>query len=489
MATTKAFLCGFLHEMRVLRRERVLLLAYLAFLGLVAFVLVAEERRVDFKGKLAEVAELEESQRLDGLRKKLREIQSDLAQGKKPSELPPYRDPRNAAYMGGGPAVRVAILPSAPLAVIAVGVSDLLPSILRPTSGSKETFLYVDEIENPSNLSSCPLDLNFVIVVVFPLMVLIFVFNLLSNEVEAGTFAMTLASAGDPEATLLGKFVARALMPILVSMLLMTVLIGTLVGFQQILSWGMLEFLGMVFLYGGFWAALAAAVDVRVQGSSTSALVLFGLWVILTLLLPASINSLAEWLYPAPGREAMVLAARVASTDTDRSKDANLAHYLDEHQDAANSMMQGKIDDATLQRLVLQDAAFEKVEAVIREHGDQLKRQNEFSDILGYLSPAILVYRGMASVAGSDELRYSKFMQDIDTFHLGWREFFLGRARAGQMLRIEDYDQLPRFKPVFSNDLNEPRLLYWLVGVAVPEMLLLLWAWRGLGSRCRLSNR
>lgn len=65
-----------------------------------------------------------------------------LEKGDVHEDLPPYRDPRNAVFVGsnGGQA---AFLKPEPLALVAVGLSDIFPQLLKVTTASKDTFLFL----------------------------------------------------------------------------------------------------------------------------------------------------------------------------------------------------------------------------------------------------------------------------------------------------------------------------------------------------------
>ncbi|MGD9657666.1 MAG: DUF3526 domain-containing protein, partial [Methylocystis sp.] len=175
----------------------------------------------------------------------------------------------------------------------------------------------------------------------------------------------------------------------------------------------------------------------------------------------------------------MVLAARAASTDADRARDASLARYADEHRGGGRPA--GGAPELTLRRLATQEAAFHRVETIVAAHDAQLARQRDMADRLGYLSPAYLTYQAMADIAGSGETRYRAFLDRIRAFHLDWREFFLSRARAGASLTAQDYAAMPKFTQADEElmarapaGLGGP-----LIGVALPMLILATFAWRG----------
>ena len=204
----------------MMRRDGAIWFALLALAGVALFALAmgAVARRGADRRRSPAPAPTRRSASTN-LQKTLAQLQQGETQGKPAPEPPPYRDPRNAAFMGGGPAAAVAALAPAPLALVATGQSDLLPPAVRVTTGSKDSFLFADEIDNPANLMSGATDLAFVVVFVYPLVVLAMAFNLLAGEREQGTLAMTLASARRPSAALAGKLAARVAAPIAATLL------------------------------------------------------------------------------------------------------------------------------------------------------------------------------------------------------------------------------------------------------------------------------
>jgi ABC-2 type transport system permease protein len=455
-----AFLAGLRAETRLLRRERAVAVALLALVAAIIFSLYAGARRVAAQEDLIAAARVDERNRIDGLKKLLAKLEAGEIQ----DELPPYRDPRNAAFMGGGPAARVMAPSAKPLALTAVGQSDIFPPLVKVTTGSKDSFLFADEIENPAHLLAGANDLAFIVVYVYPLLILALTFNLLAGEREQGTLAMTLAAARRPGLAFAGKFCARALAPVAVTVLAVAFGIGLFAGADAIASVGFLRLATIIVVYGLFWAALAAAIDGLGRSSAFNALTLISAWATLALIAPAAINSFAGFVHPAPSRIDMTLAARAASVDADKAQDAALARYLDEHPGARKGAREG-----ARRRLATQEAAFHRVESVIAAHDAQLARRRALGDRLRFLSPTLLAHAALADIAGAGDAHYAGFLDQVDAFHTAWRAFFVTRAEAGAALTAADYDALPRPPDATIDKGNStPALL----GMAIPALLL-----------------
>jgi ABC-2 type transport system permease protein len=474
-ARASAFAAGLRCEARQLGRDRAVWLALLALAGAILFALAAGATRVESRKAIIAAARAEETQRISGLKNSLVQRLRAEAEGKALPDPPYYRDPRNAVFMGGGPAARVAALADAPLALIAVGQSDLLPPVVKVVTDSRETFLFADEIENPSRLMIGATDLAFVIVFVYPLIVIAFACNLLAHEREQGVLAMTLASARRPGAVLAGKFAARAGAPILAALVATTVGLAVFVGPHALQTTEFPDLLLLITLFGLFWAALAAAVDSLGRSSAFNAVAAIGVFTFLTMIGPAALNSLAAFVYPAPSRIDMVLAARAASIDAEQNRDASLARFVEEHGSAGPKGRAGL--EATRKRLATREAAFERVEAVVAAHDAQLARQRSLSDRLAFLSPPLLASALLADIAGTGEARYAQFNETIRVFHGDWRRFFGQRSAAGDDLTPDDYDALPRFPEISAA--IAPLAIGGFIGVAAPALLLAAFAARG----------
>jgi ABC-2 type transport system permease protein len=466
-----SFFAGFRFETKILLREPIVWFTIITLFSLTLFSLYNGAVRVKIQQDILSAAQSDTSKRIDGQKNLL----ARMEKGDVHEDLPPYRDPRNVVFVGsnGGQA---AFLKPEPLALVAVGLSDIFPQLLKVTTASKDTFLFSDEIENPSNLLSGSIDLAFVIVFVLPIVILALCFNLISSEREQGTLAMTLAAAHRPLALIFGKIIARALLPIF------TITVATTIGlflFSNKYTLVMTDYLllcASILLYSTFWVALAAAIDGLGKNSAFNALTLLGVWVIITILTPAGINALAEYIYPAPSRIDMTLAARAASTDADKEKDAVFARYKEEHPEAKRD----RSKEASLRRLASQEAAFIQVESIIKQHDLQLERQQEFTNKLDFLSPALLTYQAIVEIAGTGTTRYRGFLDDINSFHVKWRDFFLARAKTGASLTIEDYNSLPKFVSLTHAPIN---IIPPLLGILIPTLFAAVIAFISL-KRC-----
>lgn len=317
-------------EWRLVRSDLGWLATLAALIFCIVYALLSGSKLTDERARGIEADRADEAQRLSTLTKTLAQIESGAIQP--PAE--PFRDPRNPIYVGRGQGAATAFLPNAPLAVVASGLSDLYPPAFKVSASSKDSFLFVDEIANPTRLLSGGFDLAFVIVYLYPLLLLALSYNILSGEREQGTLALTAASSASLATVLAGKLIVRT--GLVVAVALGSVWLGLIIS-GAFASGGSAGWIGLglltlaVVVYGAFWITLALWVNSFRRDSAFNAVALTMTWAVLVLAAPAAMNASAQWLYPSPARAEMLQAVREAAIDVERDRAASEALYLAEH--------------------------------------------------------------------------------------------------------------------------------------------------------------
>ena len=72
--------------------------------------------------------------------------------------------------------------------------------------------------------------------------------------------------------------------------------------------------------YNLFWFFLSCVINIKVNSSAKNALTLIGLWLIIVLVLPASINQIGNSLYPVPSRLKMINEVRLIKKENAESQ-------------------------------------------------------------------------------------------------------------------------------------------------------------------------
>jgi ABC-2 type transport system permease protein len=94
------------------------------------------------------------------------------------------------------------------LAGLSIGQRDINPSIISVTIRNLEEQKYTTDLMNPMYQLLGNLDFSFVLLYFFPLIIIAFCFNLISEEKEEGTWSLLLTQAQNPKNVLLWKLLS-----------------------------------------------------------------------------------------------------------------------------------------------------------------------------------------------------------------------------------------------------------------------------------------
>jgi ABC-2 type transport system permease protein len=360
----------------------------------------------------------------------------------------PFQNPADPANMGGGYGAHHAILPSGPLAPIALGQTDLFPGQFKVTYQSRIHFIHNNDIENPWHLLSGHFDLAFVIVYLLPLLIFALSYNLLSAERESGTLRLLMSQPVTLRTLVLGKVAVRAavllgmaaLVPVGVLLLVRP---EALAAAGATLWWALL-----VAAYALFWFALVVAVNAFGKSSATNAMVLVIGWVVLVLIAPVLLNLGVTAASPAPSRTELATRTRMVTIEAMNRYQKLLAadyRYMDKPE--ALLPKDGKIElsGRQLANFSIQRQTDDEIQPELDRFDAQQARQQQLVARYSMVSPAAVAYEAMTGLAGTGARRQARFMAQMADYHRAWKAFFFPRIDGGIAMAEADFARIPVF--------------------------------------------
>jgi ABC-2 type transport system permease protein len=468
------------HEWKILVADRTLWVVAPLFALLIGYGVYNGSSWMRFQDATLEAAKQEERERFARAKAEVTSIE----QGAQPASA--FSNPRLPSVAASRTGPRYALAPPAPLAALAVGQSDLYPYYFKVTSQSKQTFTANDEIENPTNLLAGRFDLAFVIIYLYPLLILALSYNLISAEREQGTLAMLMSQPVGLRTFASGKIGLRALVVLaLAAEFSLAAFLLSGAGLSADGVWlRLLLWMAVVGAYGAFWFALALLVNAFGRNSATNAMALAGMWLALALILPALLNIAVTTIYPVPSRVEMIQATRRASAEATAKGSQLLAKYYEDHPELTAGG-QADPNDFYTRSIAVQDETERLIQPVIDHFDRQVTGQQSLLDRFRFLSPAVVAQSALNDIAGTGAARYRHFLGLVDAFHQSWRAHFTPRIVQKALLVADDYDRFPAF--MFR---EEPagavagRAMIGLIGLLIPALLI---GWLGLRALRRYS--
>jgi ABC-2 type transport system permease protein len=431
-----------LHELRVLSAERSLWLVSFLLVTLLGYALWSGLEQSRVRDVASAATRAQEAAQHDNVLARWRRVMAG-------EEAPdPWANPTDPSLVGGGLVARYALLPTAPLAPLAVGQSDMFPDSYRVTSESRVDFMYDSEIENPWNLLTGRFDVAFVLTYLLPLFIFVWSYNFLASERDQGTLRMLLAQPVGLRTVVMGKIAVRG--TLLLFWAVATPLVGLLLLRPEARDRSAAALLacwaGLIAAYTLFWFAYAVLVDSFAKSSALNALILVSSWVILVLVIPVALNLGASRLSPAPSRAELATQTRLLTIENlNQLKDQFGTDYRHVYDPELLLPKDGRFEVPERLRafFVAGQRLDQQIEAALSEFDARLAGQQRLVDRLAVLSPAILVHEGMASIAGNGAQRFLRFQDQVTAFHKAWKQFFEPRILEGVAITEADFARLP----------------------------------------------
>ena len=429
------------HEWRMLFSETTPWIVLGLLAASIAYGVVNGVKWVEFQQAAIRSALTEEGQRYSILKQQVADIQAGKMRA-------PFADPRMPDAAGSRLAWRYAAMPPLSLAPLSIGQSDVLPYYFKVSTAARESVLTTNEIENPHRLLHGRFDLSFVVIYLFPLLIIGLTYNLLSAEKEQGTLALLLSQPVALRTFMAGKIGLRA--ALIVLLVVAISVISVLVGGVDLGSGGtivrLLIWVAIVAAYGAFWFGAVLLVASFGRSSATNALALAAIWLLLVVILPSALNMTVSSLYPMPSRVEMLAALRVASDEASAKGNQLLARYYGDHPElAAVSDLEKAMNDVAITRLAIDNEIEQRVRPVVDRYDVQLERQQRMIDRFRLFSPAIVAQYALNDVAGTGAARYRHFVSLVEDYHADWRALFASLIVRKERLSPAAYDGFPRF--------------------------------------------
>ncbi len=144
------------------------------------------------------------------------------------------------------------------------------------------------EIRNPDKLLAGNFDLSFVVIYLFPLLIIAYGYNMVSHDREQRTLRLLLSQGISVDRLIAGRLLFRFLL-ILFLFVLLSAIGGYAVGVHA--SSRIVQWLITGTLYISFWFSLLFAVVRSVFSSALSGILLIGLWIGIVLVIPSAVNT------------------------------------------------------------------------------------------------------------------------------------------------------------------------------------------------------
>ena len=368
-----------------------------------------------------------------------------------------------------------------PLSVFAKGLTESLPSYLGITrNGVKQGLTSLGEASVSSALGN--LDFLFVVSTVFSLLALLFTFDAVAGEREAGTLRVTLANALPRDLFLWSKLIGGYIVfvvPFLVSFLLgLLVLVsqGFPLGesdiFLRVLSLTLVSL-----LYIGVFFAKGTLISTYLDNSKTALIVAFTVWVLAVLIAPRVGFLAAKLIAPTRAIQSVYMEKTAIHNNLTLEKDQMIITKMSTLEDLNLDRDYEKIK--ALREPV--DAEYrqkfhEQIGKIERDYQREKKRQESVGETLSRITPtASLIYVAM-NLTETGKIKRDTYFETGTRYYNQLETEYFSEISDDQFARMMRSDQPKPKKIAPPPDMIETALLETVRHSMVDLLLLCLLA-------------
>lgn len=358
-----------------------------------------------------------------------------------------------------------------PLNSLAIGQRDVNPSIQSVTIRGLEGQKYDAELHNPNNLLAGNLDFGFVLIYLFPLIIIAFSYNIISEEKESGTWKIVATQSQNTFLYILKLFYIRILSLIaLLSIVLFIAILFLDIPFDLSLA----AFYVLAVLYILFWFAVAFFIVSLQKNSNFNAVILLTIWLFMIIILPAVINSYIVRKYPVPEALELTLKQRNAyheKWDMDKkiTMDKFYAHYPQFRQ-----YQLPNTEFSWLWYYAMQQMGDDESAVQSGELESKLEQRNQASKLIAQFVPTLHTQIQINEIARSDLGNQLLFLKKTKHFHEKMRLYFYPKIFANTAVDKENWDN---FGIETFNDPSKVNPAGTFLPLLLFSLILIGWGW------------
>ncbi|MEK6495349.1 DUF3526 domain-containing protein [Myroides odoratimimus] len=333
------------------------------------------------------------------------------------------------------------------LTALNIGMRDFTPSVKGVTIRNLEEQKYNTDFYNPTSAVAGNFDFSFVLIFLFPLIIIAINFNILSQEKESGTLKLLSLQSGDIKKIIDTKLIIRFLS---ISSLYFLLLLIAKFWIQIPLdkTFSLLILLG--FLYIIFWFVLCRFIVANNKSTSYNALALILIWIGMNFIVPMVSFVLIQKMFPIEEALQTVIKQRDGYHNKwDEPQKATIDKFH-------NLYPQFKTSDDTLMNkdfnwkwyYAMQHLAdVESMESSIA-YQSKIEARNNTAKLVGYFIPSIHTLTFSSELALSDKNNILAYENKLKDFHKEKRLHFYPLIFSNQDSTIENWSnhKLEKFK-------------------------------------------
>lgn len=327
-------------------------------------------------------------------------------------------------------------------AFAALGQRENEPWKHRVRALALEGQIYERDVGNPVLALVGSFDFAFFGGVVLPLLLIVLLHDLKSQERESRRLSLLVASSGAASSPFRLRAILIALLVALASAV--PLVLGALLSGSSMTTMG--ASLLVLVLNVGFWSYLCYAVANKEQASATLLGQLLGIWVVLVIVVPTTGRLFIQYAVPVPSGADIQMTQREAVNDAwDLPKEVTMQAFVERHPEW------GSYSEVTQPfewkwYYAFQQVGDQTAEPLSRAYMEGRSSRDQWGWVVAALSPPALFERVYQTLAETDMASQLSYEMQVRQFHKRLRHFYYPRLFLGEPFDPEQTIHTPLFQ-------------------------------------------
>ncbi|KQC02244.1 DUF3526 domain-containing protein [Pedobacter sp. Hv1] len=323
------------------------------------------------------------------------------------------------------------------LSAIAIGQRDINPAVTGVTIRNLNEQIYDTDLNNPSSLLLGNLDLNFVFIYLFPLIIIVFCYNIVSEEREKGIWGLTKIQSKSVMQVIWMQFSIRMLVIYGVAILL--------IAFAAIylplpVNKPLVASIILLFAYLLFWFAIAFLIVSFGKTSNYNTITLLTVWITLNIIGPAFLNLWVTNKYNMPEALETVIHQREGYHEKwDIEKQVTMNKFY-AHYPQFKAYVLPKKEFSWLWYYAMQQMGDDDAQQSADQMLQKTIKREQFTQRASLFMPSLYAQLQLNEFAQSDLNNHLHYLQSVKKYH--------------EKLRLDFYPLIFGEKPVNSINWN-----------------------------------
>lgn len=300
-------------------------------------------------------------------------------------------------------------------AAFSTGQRDVNPYLISTTMLALEGQIYDTDIYNPVSLLLGNMDLSFVFIFLFPLVIIAFTYNLVSEHKESGIWSILRVQTAKLISVIRQKFIVRAILIVTIAVFL---LITAIIYLQLNLNLTLLCVTLLLLIYLLFWFSVSLYVISLHKSSSFNASSLIALWVLICIVVPAALNLFLTKQYPIPEALQNVINQREGYHEKwDMPKEVTMQPFFARYPHLKKYPFPEDKSFSWYWYYGMQQMGDDEAAESQRAMNNKLSARQRFTRIAALFFPTIQTQLGINELAGTDLNTHLQFQNAYRKYH------------------------------------------------------------------------